>query len=175
MTRNDLVEAIIEQIYEGEDKWLRMKSHIAGSARAKGMSGKRRDAYIYGAMRARGWKPRRERMNETMDVIGRTFKKTGKKIHREFKREIVRPIRSTVRAHKYKVKANREVARGNVGRGLEMSRRADAVIKAHKPVLAVAPIGFTAGFASAVPGGAEMGAVLSAKAVRRITRRKQVA
>ena len=169
MTRNDLVEAIVEQVCEDE-KWLRMKSHIAGSASARGISGKRRKAYIYGAMRARGWKPKRERVNETMDVIGRAAKRTGKKIHKEFKREVARPFRAMAQAKRYKVKAGRAVARGDVGRGLEMHRRADVVFKAHAPVVAAAPVGFTAGLASAVPGGAEMGAIVTAKATKRMAR-----
>jgi len=30
-------------------------------ARKKGLKGKRADRYVYGAMRKRGWKPKRER------------------------------------------------------------------------------------------------------------------
>jgi len=173
MTRNELTEAVIEA--SQEDKWLRMKSHIGGSASARGISGKRRNAYIYGAMRKRGWKPKRERVDETMDTIGRVSKKIGKKIHKEFKREVIRPVKGTIRAAKYKTAAGREIARGNVGRGLEMDRRAKVVLKGHRPAMLAAPVGFAVGFGSAVPGGAEMGAVLSAKTAKRIARRKRAA
>jgi hypothetical protein len=169
MTRNDLVEAIVEQVYEDE-KWLKMKSHIAGSASARGISGKRRNAYIYGAMRARGWKPKRERVNETMDTIGRVAKKTSKKLHRSFKREVGRSFKATARARRYKVESGRVIARGDVGRGLEMGKRADAVFKAHAPVVAAVPLGIAAGFFSAAPGGTEMGAIIAAKASKGLTR-----
>jgi hypothetical protein len=62
-------------LHEDEAKWKRMKGHIAGSASARGMSGERWKAYVFGAMRKRGWKPRKERVDETMDVIGRTSKR----------------------------------------------------------------------------------------------------
>jgi hypothetical protein len=84
-----------------------------------------------------------------------------------------------MRASRYKKKAGREIAAGNVGRGLEMSRRADKVIKAHKPVVVGAAAGMVAGAAGLpVPGGAEMGAVATAKATRGVTRalmRRQLA
>jgi hypothetical protein len=126
-------------------------------------------------MRKRGWKPKRERVDETMDVIGRVMKRTGKKLHKEFKREVVRPVKSSIRAHKYKAKGGREIARGNVGRGLEMTRRADVVAKAHRPALVAAPVGYAVGLSSALPGGAELGAVISAKTAKRIAQRRRAA
>ena len=47
---------------EMADKYERMKAHIAASARKKGLSGKRYRAYVFGAMRDRGWKPKREKL-----------------------------------------------------------------------------------------------------------------
>jgi hypothetical protein len=173
MTRNDLIEALVERTQE--DKWKRMKGHIAASARARGISGERYNAYVYGAMRARGWKPKRERVDETIDTIGRVAKRVGGKLHKEFKREVVRPVKSTMRARRYKLDAGRRMARGDVGRGLEMDRRAHMVLKRHAPALIAAPIGYSVGLASAVPGGAEIGAVVSAKTARRIARRRRAA
>jgi hypothetical protein len=114
-----------------------------------------------------------------MGSIMGTSKRTVKKVKKQFHREVKRPIRSLMRASRYKKKAGREIAAGNVGRGLEMSRRADKVIKAHKPVVVGAAAGMVAGAAGLpVPGGAEMGAVATAKATRGVTRalmRRQLA
>lgn len=171
MTRNDLVEAIVEKIYEDE-KWLKMKSHIAGSASARGISGKRRNAYIYGAMRARGWKPKRERVDETMDTFGRVAKKTAKKIHHEFNREVKRPVRGVQLSRKYKIRAGRAIARGDVKRGLEMHKRADVVFKAHAPVVTAGALGLAAGAVGLpIPGGSEMSAIVLAKAAKKASRK----
>lgn len=51
-----------------EAKWRRMKRHIAASARRRGKSGDEYNAYVYGAMRARGWKPKRERVHENVNA-----------------------------------------------------------------------------------------------------------
>ena len=34
---------------------------LVKQAKRKGMTGKRKDKYVYGAMRKRGWKPKKER------------------------------------------------------------------------------------------------------------------
>ncbi len=41
-----------------------MEKSLKKEASKKGLTGKRRNAYIYGALRASGWKPLRERRNE---------------------------------------------------------------------------------------------------------------
>ena len=154
-----------------DEKWKRMKGHIAGSASARGISGDRRNAYIYGAMRARGWKPKRERVDETMGGVMGTSKRTLKKVKKQFNREVKRPVRGLMRASRYKTKAGREIAAGNVSRGLEMTARANKVIKAHRPVVAASVAGLAAGFAGLpMPGGAELGAVATAKATKTVTR-----
>lgn len=38
----------------------KLEKKLRASARKKGLSGDRMDRYIYGRMRALGWKPRRE-------------------------------------------------------------------------------------------------------------------
>jgi hypothetical protein len=38
-----------------------MEAALTAEANKKGFSGKRKDAYIYGAMRKTGWKPAREK------------------------------------------------------------------------------------------------------------------
>ena len=158
-------------LHEMEDKWLSMKSHITTSALKKDMGGRRLKAYVYGAMRKRGWKPSRERVNETMDSIARTSKRTVGKIKKQFKREVIRPVRGVMAASRYSKKAGREIARGNVGRGLEMHRRAKAVMKAHAPVVASSAVGLVGGALSLpIPGGAEFGAVASAKVAKKVTR-----
>ena len=43
-----------------ENKDRRMKLHISAHARRKGLSGEQYRAYVYGAMRERGWRPKRE-------------------------------------------------------------------------------------------------------------------
>ena len=40
-------------------KLLELK--LRQQARRKGLTGRRRDAYVYGALRRSGWKPRRKR------------------------------------------------------------------------------------------------------------------
>jgi hypothetical protein len=37
-----------------------LERKLAREASKKGLSGEHADAYVYGAMRARGWKPKRE-------------------------------------------------------------------------------------------------------------------
>lgn len=67
MTRQELISLLVEEAlkdYSGdgrEAKDRRMKIHIAAGARKRGLSGKRYRAYVYGAMRRAGWKPKRER------------------------------------------------------------------------------------------------------------------
>ena len=39
----------------------KMEAALKREARKKGITGKREDAYVYGAMRKTGWKPKRER------------------------------------------------------------------------------------------------------------------
>lgn len=38
-----------------------MEKALKKSARKKGLKGKRKNAYIYGAMRKTGWKPKRKK------------------------------------------------------------------------------------------------------------------
>ena len=38
-----------------------MERALRKQARKKGLKGKRADAYVYGTMRKRGWKPKRKR------------------------------------------------------------------------------------------------------------------
>jgi hypothetical protein len=38
-----------------------MEKALKKSAKKKGLKGKRKNAYIYGAMRKKGWKPKREK------------------------------------------------------------------------------------------------------------------
>ena len=39
----------------------KLEAALKREAAKKGLSGKRKDAYVYGTMRATGWKPKRER------------------------------------------------------------------------------------------------------------------
>ena len=39
----------------------KLEKKLKREAKKKGLSGERRNAYIYGAMRRTGWKPKRER------------------------------------------------------------------------------------------------------------------
>lgn len=38
-----------------------MERALKSAAKKRGLKGKQKDAYIYGTMRASGWKPKRER------------------------------------------------------------------------------------------------------------------
>jgi hypothetical protein len=40
-----------------------LEAELRRRGRAKGYKGKRLDRYVYGALRATGWKPKRERKN----------------------------------------------------------------------------------------------------------------
>lgn len=67
MNREELIELLVEEAlkdFPGDDKeskYKRMKLHIMAGARKSRKSGKEFKAYVYGAMRNRGWKPTRER------------------------------------------------------------------------------------------------------------------
>lgn len=67
MTRDELIELLVEEAlkdFPGDDKeskYKRMKLHIMAGGRKARKSGKELRAYVYGAMRNRGWKPKRER------------------------------------------------------------------------------------------------------------------
>jgi len=67
MTREELLNVLVEEALKDfpgndrESKYKRMKLHIMASARKGRKSGKDFRAYVYGAMRNRGWKPKRER------------------------------------------------------------------------------------------------------------------
>lgn len=39
----------------------KMEEDLEREAKKKGLTGKRRDAYVYGTMRKTGWKPEREK------------------------------------------------------------------------------------------------------------------
>lgn len=39
----------------------KLERELKREAAKKGLTGERRDAYVYGTMRATGWKPKRER------------------------------------------------------------------------------------------------------------------
>lgn len=41
-----------------------MEEALKKEARKKGLTGKRANAYIYGTMRKKGWKPKRERKGD---------------------------------------------------------------------------------------------------------------
>lgn len=48
----------------------KMEKALKKTAKKKGLKGKRKNAYIYGAMRKAGWRPKRERdkgMNYTLE------------------------------------------------------------------------------------------------------------
>jgi len=176
MTREELINLIVEESLSSfpgndqESKFKRMKLHIMASARKRGKSGKQFNAYVYGAMRKRGWKPRRERMNETVSSILKTSGKMLRKAGKDYKREVAHPIKSYMRARKYKANADRVIARGDVKRGLEMYHRASSVMKARRPVVAAIPVGYAAGAFLPSPGGAELGAVAAARTARKISR-----
>lgn len=185
MTRQELVEALVEQVCEDE-KWLRMKSHIAGSASARGISGKRRKAYIYGAMRARGWKPKRERMTEMMDpsdtqshvrlssegpitkVASKASKKTGSLIakgKKEWQKEISRPHHKLKAAVKH-YQHGRKRSKAGDPHGKVMMRRAKASMGARGATHAAAVVG---GASALIPGpslGIVGNAALAAKGTR---------
>lgn len=40
---------------------VEMEQQLRKEAKAKGLTGKHRDAYVYGTMRKTGWKPEREK------------------------------------------------------------------------------------------------------------------
>ena len=67
MRREELIRLLVEEAlkdFPGDDqesKHKRMKLHIMAGARKARKSGKEFRAYVYGAMRNRGWKPKRER------------------------------------------------------------------------------------------------------------------
>ena len=44
-----------------------MEKALKKQAEKKGLKGKRKQAYIYGGMRNRGWKPKREKANYTLE------------------------------------------------------------------------------------------------------------
>lgn len=46
---------------------IKMEKALKKSAKKKGLKGKRAKAYIYGAMRKSGWKPKREKTKGGMD------------------------------------------------------------------------------------------------------------
>jgi hypothetical protein len=45
----------------GEAKWRDLHGSLSRSARRRGLTGKRRKAYIYGTKRKLGWQPRKKR------------------------------------------------------------------------------------------------------------------
>lgn len=154
------------QVSEGEDKWLRMKQHIASNAREQGLTGKQMNAYVYGAMRKRGWKPQRE-LDETMSEFHRVGSKVVKKVHKSFNRNVMRPYRGVRRAQRYHKEALVQFGQGNWDRALTMQKRARKVMTAHAPALVGAGVGAASGLVGLpVPGGMEMGAVVGAKTGR---------
>lgn len=147
-----------EKDYEG------MKVHLRAAAAKRGLTGKRKDAYIFGAMRRAGWKPTREEdINETMDVLGRVAKKTGKKVKTAYSQNVLRPVRGTRRALRYKKSAEDMARVGRWGRSIEMSNRANKVLKAHRPALVGAVAGAATGAFVPAPLATEIGAVLGSK------------
>lgn len=44
-----------------------MEKDLKRRANKKGLKGKKKNAYIYGTMRKRGWKPKREKENYTLE------------------------------------------------------------------------------------------------------------
>jgi hypothetical protein len=145
---------------EDEDKWKRMKGHIAASARVKGIGGKRFNAYVYGAMRDRGWKPRRERVDETMDSLHQGYKRVKK----DFDKEVLKPIRSLKRAERYRRGAYQHIAAGNWNRGLEMLNRVQKVRSTRTPPLVAGALGWAAGPGF---GSGEVMGYLAAKGTRK--------
>ncbi len=67
MDRKELTALLVEEALKDfpgdgqESKHKRMKLHVVASARKARKSGEEFRAYVYGAMRNRGWKPQRER------------------------------------------------------------------------------------------------------------------
>lgn len=53
-----------------QDRYEQMKRHIVYSGVARGKKGKELKKYVFGAMRKRGWKPKRERLKEEPITLG---------------------------------------------------------------------------------------------------------
>jgi hypothetical protein len=43
-----------------------LEQKLERQASAEGLSGRRKDAYVYGTMRKTGWRPKRERQSQAM-------------------------------------------------------------------------------------------------------------
>ena len=152
-------------VSEDEDKWLRMKRHIAQGANEQGLTGKRRNAYIYGAMRARGWKPGLD------EGIGRTVKRAGSFVKRDAVntyndissrvKDIATPITRYKKAAAYRSQGKQALARGEFDRGLTMINRGSRVMSRYAPEVVGTGAGALAGFSLgvAIPGSTEIGAI----------------
>lgn len=52
-----------------------LEEKLERQANAQGLSGRHKDAYVYGTMRKTGWKPKRERQGEAMVAALRNRRK----------------------------------------------------------------------------------------------------
>ena len=158
MTREELIEVIVTEVVSASQ----------GPDFGTGISGQE---YAFQNMVGRITRKQTKKklgfknpgMHESMAELQRVGSKTMKKVTKSYKRNVVRPIRSTHRAVKYKEKAHKVALSGRWGRSAEMKNRADKVISGHKPALVGAAVGAMAGVAFPTPGGVEAGAVIGSK------------
>lgn len=161
------------------NKHERMKRHIRASGSARGLSGRGLDRYVFGAMRARGWKPKRELeeniVRRTGAFIKRDIQRTGQDISRGVSHAVNvvgSPVFRYKKAMRYREAGKQHLAQGNIDRGLTMINRGNQVMQRYAPeVIGTglgAAAGATAGFA--LPGSTEMGALGGQKVARFVTR-----
>lgn len=178
-----------------EAKWRQMKRHIEDGARRRGKSGAEYNAYVYGAMRARGWKPKRERKQESVTVQARrwlnevyggdyvpynppksstgqvnpvdTLKKVYNTGKKEFKKEVVHPFKASKMAIKHLSTARETAKSGHLAHARVQRRRAGTVLAHRGAALAGAAVGAVVGTVTPGPsGGILMNSALGAKATR---------
>lgn len=152
-----------------------MKAHIAASARRAGKTGDEYNRYVYGALRARGWKPKKKLQevyatdyvphHPPEPVVARTIQKLMKQTHKEVKKEVFRPSKSVFRALRQRQQAL-QIRHDRSERAATMLRRSNKVLKYHVPNLTAAGAAYPVGFMVPVPGAGEMAAVGASKGMK---------
>jgi hypothetical protein len=147
-----------------EDKYERMKGHIASAGVEKGLSGPALDRYVFGAMRARGWKPKRELKENLARDMFRGVKRTLKTDIQDVPRHMIQnvqklssPIQRYRRAMAYRERGRQALAHGRYDRGLSMIHRGNVVMQRHAPEALGTAVGLGAGAAFPLPGTMEVG------------------
>ena len=154
-------------------KYDRMRRHIQASGSARGLSGRQLDRYVFGAMRDRGWKPKRELEENIIRGTGKFLRADAQKTKARFKQRVNKlgsPLFRYRRALAYKEQGHRELAAGNYDRGLTMINRGNRVAQRHAPEAFGIAVGAGLGATIPLPLATETGAIAGRYGAKTVAR-----